>query len=196
MENGIVVSIISITDDGCNLEALGKIVEMTGGNLRRINPLKLTEKFSGILDKEIIATLTNAKMLLHPGLKFKDTVNEVQNLNPFDANNNNKKSEDKNAMELEDTNTNNSNDKMESEQNETNNKSERNIHSIPTSQQDVGNVFNDTTIFFEYDISRDKIKKDFKDLKKVPFQVHILYNKIDGTKMLLSNKIKVVQIED
>eukprot|EP01083_Nonionella_stella_P103631 296145_1 len=84
MEHGVIVSIISITDDGCNLEALGRIVEVTNGNLRRINPLNLTEKFSGILDAEIIATSTTATMWLHPGLKFVDTVTQLQNLNPFE----------------------------------------------------------------------------------------------------------------
>ncbi len=78
--------------------------------------------------------------------------------------------------------------KMEAEQNEnekdTNNQNERKIYEIPTSQQDVGNLFSDTTIVCEYDISHEEIRQYFKDLKRVPFQVHILYNKIDGTKML------------
>merc|ERR1712115_469008 len=83
------------TDNGCKLESLGRLVELTNGNLKRINPLKLTEKFSGILDKEIIATLTNSKMLLHPGLKFVDTVSELQSLNPFENNQQNDKEKEK-----------------------------------------------------------------------------------------------------
>merc|ERR1712154_258481 len=98
MEKGVVVSIISITDNGCKLESLGRLVELTNGNLKRINPLKLTEKFSGILDKEIIATLTNAKMLLHPGLKFVDTVSELQSLNPFENNQQNDKEKEKEKL--------------------------------------------------------------------------------------------------
>merc|ERR1711997_343191 len=74
MSKGIVVNIISITDDGCKLENLGKIVEITNGNLKRINPLNLAEKFSGIIENESIATNCQAKMLLHPGLKFHNTV--------------------------------------------------------------------------------------------------------------------------
>merc|ERR1712154_45459 len=107
MEKGVVVSIISITDNGCKLESLGRLVELTNGNLKRINPLKLTEQFSGILDKEIIATLTNSKMLLHPGLKFVDTVNELQNINPFENNKQNDKEKEKlKSMEVDPENVN------------------------------------------------------------------------------------------
>merc|ERR1711997_1081270 len=78
MSKGIVVNIISITDDGCKLENLGKIVEITNGNLKRINPLNLAEKFSGIIENESIATNCQAKMLLHPGLKFHNTAEVVK----------------------------------------------------------------------------------------------------------------------
>eukprot|EP01083_Nonionella_stella_P114261 337626_1 len=153
MQHGVIVSIISITDDGCNLEALGRIVEVTNGNLRRINPLNLTEKFSGILDAEIIATSTTATMWLHPGLKFVDTVTQLQNLNPFED-----------AVQPQDK-----------EEEET----------VPSSQQDIGNVLDDTTIFFEYALNKKVIANhDFEDLKELPFQVHITYDKLDGTKML------------
>merc|ERR1711971_1550963 len=75
---GVVVNIVSIADDGCNLELLGSIVEATGGNLKRINPLKLADKFEGIIEDESIATNCAATMLLHPGLKFHDTVEAAQ----------------------------------------------------------------------------------------------------------------------
>merc|ERR1719495_3095746 len=75
---GVVVNIVSIADDGCKLELLGSIVEATGGNLKRINPLKLAEKFEGIIEDESIATNCAATMLLHPGLKFHDTVEAAQ----------------------------------------------------------------------------------------------------------------------
>merc|ERR1711997_584681 len=78
MSKGIVVNIISITDDGCKLENLGKIVEITWGNLKRINPLNLAEKFSGIIENESIATKCQAKMIVHPGLKFHDSVAAAQ----------------------------------------------------------------------------------------------------------------------
>merc|ERR1719361_1389651 len=72
--NGVIVNIISITDDGCRLENLGKIVEVTNGTMKRINPLNLAEKFSGIIQNESIATNCQARMIMHPGLKFHDSV--------------------------------------------------------------------------------------------------------------------------
>eukprot|EP00484_Ammonia_sp_Unknown_P021778 CAMPEP_0197028056 /NCGR_PEP_ID=MMETSP1384-20130603/7855_1 /TAXON_ID=29189 /ORGANISM="Ammonia sp." /LENGTH=624 /DNA_ID=CAMNT_0042456999 /DNA_START=107 /DNA_END=1978 /DNA_ORIENTATION=+ len=78
MSKGVVVNIITITDDGCKLENLGKIVEITNGTLRRINPLNLAEKFSGIIENESVATNCQAKMILHPGLKFHNTVEAAQ----------------------------------------------------------------------------------------------------------------------
>merc|ERR550532_3262287 len=72
--NGVIVNIISITDDGCRLENLGKIVEVTNGTMKRINPLNLAEKFSGIIQNESIATKCQARMIMHPGLKFHDSV--------------------------------------------------------------------------------------------------------------------------
>merc|ERR1712176_1471133 len=176
MEKGVVVSIISITDNGCKLESLGRLVELTNGNLKRINPLKLTEKFSGILDKEIIATLTNAKMLLHPGLKFVDTVSELQSLNPFENNQQNDKEKEKlKSMDVDKEKINDQNENKLKKADNVNNKNEdidvtekdeeaqneenddelnknRKIYEIPESIQDVGNVFVDTTIFFEYAI--------------------------------------------
>merc|ERR1719495_1643920 len=58
--------------------AVGLGVVATGGNLKRINPLKLAEKFEGIIEDESIATNCAATMLLHPGLKFHDTVAAAQ----------------------------------------------------------------------------------------------------------------------
>merc|ERR1719361_2295577 len=72
--NGVIVNIISITDDGCRLENLGKIVEVTNGTMKRISPLNLAEKFSGIIENESISTNCQAKMIMHPGLKFHDSV--------------------------------------------------------------------------------------------------------------------------
>jgi hypothetical protein len=53
----VTVSIISIEGgDECNIDTLSKIAEMTGGNVERVNPTKLTENFANILEKPLIAT--------------------------------------------------------------------------------------------------------------------------------------------
>jgi len=51
--------------------------------------------------------------------------------------------------------------------------------------QDVGNVFQDSKVYFEYVFRKELLQKDeFKDLKDVIFQVQIQYVRNDGAKML------------
>jgi len=147
VQHGVTVNVISITDDGCRLENLGKLTDVTNGYLRRIDPLKLTEKFSGIVDKPVIATQCQAKMVLHPGLQFCSILDEGR---------------EKEKVDLP--------DKKEEL---------HHLHQL----KDVGNVFEDTQIFFEFKVQKDRIDL-YKDLKSLPFQVQINYTKTDGTQML------------
>merc|ERR1712048_1511314 len=59
----------------------------------------------------------------------------------------------------------------------------RKIYKISKSSQDCGNVFEGSQIFFEYLINKEK-KAEFKNLKVLPFQVQIEYQKKDGSRML------------
>merc|ERR1712130_433664 len=186
MSKGVVVNIISITDDGCKLENLGKIVEITNGNLKRINPLNLAEKFSGIIENESIATNCQAKMLLHPGLKFHNTIEEAI-VNLDDIGQKNESNQDLEAVKEDEQKENDK--ESDQEQNEEANQSldklneGRKIYKISNSVQDCGNVFEGSQIFFEYVINKEK-KSEFKALKVLPFQVQIEYHKKDGSKML------------
>jgi len=45
-------------------------------------------------------------------------------------------------------------------------------------------VFEDTKIFFEYTVLKDKIHKEYSQLTELPFQVQIHYTRLDGAKML------------
>jgi len=51
--------------------------------------------------------------------------------------------------------------------------------------QDIGNVFHDSKIYFEYVLRKELLQKqEFKELKDVIFQVQIHYIRPDGAKML------------
>jgi len=51
--------------------------------------------------------------------------------------------------------------------------------------QDIGNVFQDSKIYFEYIIRKDlQQRKEYNDLKHVIFQVQIHYVRMDGAKMM------------
>merc|ERR1712129_484316 len=176
MSKGVVVNIISITDDGCKLENLGTIVDATNGYLKRINPLNLIEKFEGIIENESIATNCQAKMILHPGLKFHNTVESAKvNLDKMNEQQQGQKDEQNDEQKGdEDSEENVALDKL----NEG-----RKIYKVEASMQDCGNVFAGSQIFFEYLINKEK-KAEFKALKVLPFQVQISYFKKDGSKML------------
>merc|ERR1712087_596839 len=176
MSKGVVVNIVSITDDECKLENLGKIVEVTNGNLKRINPLNLAEKFSGIIENESIATNCQAKMLLHPGLKFHNTA-EVVKVDLDNIGVGQKDEIEESAQEQKENKESENDD--DSQQVDKLNEG-RKIYKVSKSSQDCGNVFEGSQIFFEYVIDKTK-KAEFKNLKVLPFQVQIEYQKKDGS---------------
>jgi len=71
LAQGVTVSTISITDEQASLENLGQVADLSGGQVDRVDPLKLTENFTGILEQQVIATGVLATMLLHNGLQFR-----------------------------------------------------------------------------------------------------------------------------
>ena len=71
-QKGIVVNIVSIIGDECNLESLTKLAELTGGNIDRVDPVSLTKTFANSLAAPIIATNVFAKVKLHKGLMFRN----------------------------------------------------------------------------------------------------------------------------
>ncbi|XP_022293240.2 circularly permutated Ras protein 1-like isoform X1 [Crassostrea virginica] len=70
IEKGVAVSVISIKGTDCKLVHLGKIADMTGGQVNIVDPLKLTQEFSTILADQIIATNVVATCHLHRKLFF------------------------------------------------------------------------------------------------------------------------------
>lgn len=71
-EKGLTINIISIIGDDCNLDALSKLAEMTGGEVERVNPVELTNNFANILPQPIIASNVVSKVKLHKGLMFRN----------------------------------------------------------------------------------------------------------------------------
>lgn len=71
-QNGVTVNIISIEGAECNIEVLSKFIELTGGNIERVNPITLTKDFANILSLPVIATKVEAKVKLHKGLMFRN----------------------------------------------------------------------------------------------------------------------------
>lgn len=69
---GVTVSIVSIEGDECNMDSLGKVAEMTGGIVERVDPTTLTKNFASMLSIPVIATNVEAKVKIHKGLQFRN----------------------------------------------------------------------------------------------------------------------------
>jgi imidazolonepropionase-like amidohydrolase len=151
MAKGVTVSVISITAAEASLENLGKVCDATGGEVDRVNPLKLQDNFAGILENAVLATQVRAKMLLHQACKMQaeeDLLKAAQQAPQTDAEG----------------------------------------VSSSTRVVDVGNVFENTEIFFEYkqkspeELLRAGINLD--GIKQLPFQVQIHYTRLDRSKCI------------
>ncbi|KAL5010727.1 hypothetical protein ScPMuIL_013032 [Solemya velum] len=71
IETGVSISVISIKGTDCKLVQLGRVSDMTGGQVNIVDPMNLTEEFSTILANRIIATNIVATFILHKELYFK-----------------------------------------------------------------------------------------------------------------------------
>ena len=69
---GISISVLSIKGEGCKLEILGKVADLTSGNLTRVDPKEITKDFSNILKDEVIGTKAEVKVKIHKGFKIRN----------------------------------------------------------------------------------------------------------------------------
>lgn len=55
-EIGVMISIITIKGEQCQIETIGKLAEITNGNVTRVEPKDIAKDFANILQDEIVAT--------------------------------------------------------------------------------------------------------------------------------------------
>ncbi|ETO25294.1 hypothetical protein RFI_11843 [Reticulomyxa filosa] len=198
LEKGVVVNVISITDSQCKLENLGKVCDITQGKVQRINPLQLTTNFKGILQKKVLATNVQATILLHPVIRFKsddeDQGSELSQPGQAQRNiivNSKKQSNEEDKQNTTTTTiskkeTSSSTDVTDSKslEEKTESKTDESAMSqieISRQVQDIGNVFQDSRVYFEYVFRKQLLKQDqYKNLKHLIFQVQIQYVRPDG----------------
>mmetsp|Transcript_11619 Transcript_11619/g.13388 ORF Transcript_11619/g.13388 Transcript_11619/m.13388 type:complete len:764 (+) Transcript_11619:18-2309(+) len=70
-ERGIMVNVITIKGEGCKMEKLGQIADLTQGKVTRVNPDNITNDFKNIMKEEVVGTQVDVKIRLHPSLKFR-----------------------------------------------------------------------------------------------------------------------------
>ena len=66
------MSIITIEGTTCKVGILGEIANKTGGTVNIVNPIKIKEEFSSILEEQIIATNVRASLILPKAMYIKD----------------------------------------------------------------------------------------------------------------------------
>jgi hypothetical protein len=68
----VTVSIVTIKGEGCKMEAIGKLAEITNGNIKVVNPEKLAEDFANVLADEVVGINVIVRVMLHKVMKFRN----------------------------------------------------------------------------------------------------------------------------
>ena len=66
------VNVVTIKGESSKLEVLSKVVEATNGNIKVVNPEKLSEDFANILKDEVVGLNVEVKIMLHKALIFRN----------------------------------------------------------------------------------------------------------------------------
>ncbi|KAH3766543.1 circularly permutated Ras protein 1 [Pelomyxa schiedti] len=74
---GVVVSVLSLTGDGCRLETLSSVTEKTSGTIDRVDPRSLTGELNAIVGApSSIAYGAMAMVLIHRSLRFRGEMDD------------------------------------------------------------------------------------------------------------------------
>jgi len=75
-EQGVSISVISIKGEGCKLDVIGRLADLTSGSLTRVDPNEITNQFANIMKQEVVATQVEVKLRLHRAMKFRNESEE------------------------------------------------------------------------------------------------------------------------
>jgi hypothetical protein len=151
------------------------VSDVTGGTVQRVDPLQLASNFHGILEKSAIATNVQATMLIHSGFRFRSDSAEQEDgeLVEAAAPQSPKPAEPSVAVD---------------EVAATGGEKEDQPKPVVLNRQvrDVGNAFLDTEIYFEYELAGEDVLRKLREegLEKLPFQVQVVYKRLDGSKCI------------
>ena len=68
----VAVNIVTIKGESAKLEVLSKVVEATNGQMKVVNPEKISEDFANILKDEVVALNVETRIMLHKALVFRN----------------------------------------------------------------------------------------------------------------------------
>jgi hypothetical protein len=73
-EKNIAVNVMTIKGEGCKMEIIGKLPELTNGNMKVVNPEKLSEDFANVLKDEVVGINVEVVVQLHKSMKFRNEI--------------------------------------------------------------------------------------------------------------------------
>jgi hypothetical protein len=76
-EKGVVVNILSIKGDRCNLKELGKLTLSTGGSILKIDPSLLGSEFNKISKEEVLGSESTLKIVVNQLFEIENGVGEL-----------------------------------------------------------------------------------------------------------------------
>ena len=71
-EKGIIISVITIKGSECKVSELGKLADLTGGRVTRVNPEKVGKNFKKALEDQLVGIDVEIRVRLHDALRFRD----------------------------------------------------------------------------------------------------------------------------
>jgi len=71
-ESGVMIDVIGIQGDDCDLANLGAMAEASNGQVTLVDVANLHRNFAGIMENPLVATNIKLRMLLHQGLMFRN----------------------------------------------------------------------------------------------------------------------------
>jgi len=80
-QNGITINVIGIKGDSINMDTLGILADITGGEVDIVDPLNITNNFSSIMEDKLVATEVVVKLFLHKGFAFPKDAEWISNAN-------------------------------------------------------------------------------------------------------------------
>jgi len=69
-ESGVTVSVITIAGTECSMENLGKVADVTGGDVDIVDPLQISQNFANVINNPVIATNVRVTLVTHPAITF------------------------------------------------------------------------------------------------------------------------------
>jgi len=70
LEKGVTVSVLGIKGEDINLATLGKLADVTSGDVDTVDPTKITDTFANILAAQLVATKVEVRVFLHKAFGF------------------------------------------------------------------------------------------------------------------------------